>query len=134
MEQFDDILRTLITETNKFENRIGTTRDEHKMLAVKKLMPESLLDFRLRGTTLKYEELLIPLENIMIDKVSTVPTTRQKKIDTSAPQEIGMVAKDDSDSSREEGDQRVTDIALQASYKGTGRGHWRAGKGPSWNT
>ena len=40
MEQFDDILKTFINETNKFENRFGTTRDEKKMLAIKKLMPE----------------------------------------------------------------------------------------------
>ena len=52
------------------------------MLAVKKLMPESFLNFRLRGTTLNYEELL--------------PTTRQKNVDTSAPMEIGMAAKDGS--------------------------------------
>ena len=38
MDQFDDILRTLINETNKFENRFGTIRDEEKLLAVKKLI------------------------------------------------------------------------------------------------
>ena len=39
VEQFDDILRT------KFENRFGKIRDEEKVLAVKKLMPESLLNY-----------------------------------------------------------------------------------------
>ena len=29
---------------NKFENRFGKIRDEEKMLAVKKLMPEELAD------------------------------------------------------------------------------------------
>ena len=52
VEQFDHILRTFINDTNKFENRFGTIGDEVKMLAVKKLMPESLLIYRLRGTTM----------------------------------------------------------------------------------
>ena len=30
VEQFDDILRTFINATNKFENRFGTARDEEK--------------------------------------------------------------------------------------------------------
>ena len=49
VEQFDDILRTFIDETNQFENRFGKVRDEEKMLAVKSLMLESLLNFRFRG-------------------------------------------------------------------------------------
>ena len=44
VEQFDDILRTFANEMNKFENRFGKIRDEEKMLAVKELMPDSLLD------------------------------------------------------------------------------------------
>ena len=36
VEQFGDILRTFINETNKFENKFGTTRDEEQLLAVKK--------------------------------------------------------------------------------------------------
>ena len=39
------------------------------MLAVKKLMPESLLNNRFRGTTMSYSELIVALENIIIDKV-----------------------------------------------------------------
>ena len=39
VEHFDDILRSIINDTNKFENRFGTIRDEEKMLAVWKLMP-----------------------------------------------------------------------------------------------
>ena len=78
MEQFDDILKTFINETNKFEKGFGKIRDEEQMLAVEKLMLESLLNFRFRGATLKYEELLIALENIIIEMVSTTPTTRQK--------------------------------------------------------
>ena len=94
VEQFDVILSTLNNETNNFENRFGAIRDEEKMLAVKKLMPESLLNFRFRGTTVSYSELLVALE-IIIDKVATVPTARNRKIDTSAAMDSGMVAKDD---------------------------------------
>ena len=85
MEQFDDILRTFTNEMTKFENRFGKIRDEEKVLAVKKLMPESLLNYRFRGTAMPYGELIIALENIIIDKVSTVPTARSRKHDTSAP-------------------------------------------------
>ena len=41
-------------------------RDEEKMLAVKKLMPESLLNHRFPGTTMSDSELLIALYNIII--------------------------------------------------------------------
>ena len=40
-----------------------------------------VLNFRLRGTTMLYEELLTALENM---------TTRQEKVDTGAPIVIGM--------------------------------------------
>ena len=40
-------------ETKKFEKRLGKIRDEEKVLAVNKLRPESLLNFRFRETTLK---------------------------------------------------------------------------------
>ena len=44
---------------NKFENRFGKIRDEEKMLAVKKLMPKSLLkNCRFRGTTMSHSELI----------------------------------------------------------------------------
>ena len=46
VEQFDDILRTFTNEMNKLENRPGKIRDEEKMLAVKKLMPESFADLQ----------------------------------------------------------------------------------------
>ena len=45
VEQIDE-------DTHKFENRFGTIRNEEKMLAVKTLMPESLLNYRFRGTTM----------------------------------------------------------------------------------
>ena len=70
-EQFDNILRNFVNETNKYERRSGKIRDEEKILAVEKLMPESLLNYQFRGTTLPDEELLISLENIIIDKVTT---------------------------------------------------------------
>ena len=37
---------------------------------------------------MSYSELLVALDNIIIDKVATVPTARHRKIDTSAPMEI----------------------------------------------
>ena len=64
VQQFDDILRTFVDETNKFENRFGKIRDEEKMFAVRKLTPESLLKVRFCGAMMSYNELLISLENI----------------------------------------------------------------------
>ena len=57
------------------------------MLAIKKLMHDSLLTFKFRGTTLNHEELLLIAWEIIIiiDKLSTTPTTRQKQFETSAP-------------------------------------------------
>ena len=37
VEQFDDILRNFINETNKYEGRFGKIQDEEKTLAVKKV-------------------------------------------------------------------------------------------------
>ena len=68
------------------------------------------------------DELLIVLEKIVIDEVATFLTARNRKIDTSAPMEIGMAAKDDGERLREEGDQGIVDLALQAVYQGTGKG------------
>ena len=133
VEQFDDILRTFTNEMTKFENRFGKIRDEEKVLAVKKLMPESLLNNRFRGTAMPYGELIIALENIIIDKVSTVPTARSRKHDTRAPMEIGMATKEDGENASQEGGQRIVDLALQAVYKGTGKGKWGFGKVQSWN-
>ena len=133
VEQFDDVLGTFKNEMTKFENRFGKIRDEEKVLAVKKLMPESLLNYRFRGTAMSYDELIIALENIITDKVSTVSTIRSRKHDTSAPMEIGMATKEDGENASQEGDQRIIDLALQALYKGTGKGKWGFGKGQSWN-
>ena len=113
VEQFDDILRTFTNEMNKFECRFGNIRDEEKMLAVKKLMPESLLNYRFRGTTMSYSELIVALENIIIDKVAMVPTARGRRHDTTAPMEIGMATKEDGENASQEGDQRIIDFALQ---------------------
>ena len=46
---------------------------------------------------------LVALENICIDKAAKVPTARNRKIDKSVPMHIGMAAKDDCESLREEG-------------------------------
>ena len=122
VEQFDDILRTFTNEVNKFESRFGKIRDEKKLLAVKKLMPESLRDNGFRVTTMSYSELIVALENIIIEKVARVPAARSRKHDTSAPMEIGMEAKEDGENASQEGDQRIVDLALQAVYTGTGKG------------
>ena len=82
---------------------------------------------------MSYVELLIASENSIIDKVSTVPTARHKKIETSAPVEIGVAAKDDGENLRKEAGQRIAYIALQSVYQGTGKGNWIVGKGQNWN-
>ena len=51
---------------------------------------------------MSYSELLVAQENIIVDKVATVPTVRCRKADKSAPMEIGMAAKNDGESAREE--------------------------------
>ena len=70
---------------------------------------------------MSYCELLVASVNIIIDKVATVPTATNRNIDTSAPMEIRMAAKDDSESSREEGDQQTMDIALQSLSRRSGQ-------------
>ena len=118
---------------NKFESRFGAIRDEEKMLAVKKLMPESLLNYWFRGTTISYAEIIIALENIIVDKVSTVPSSKNRRNDTGAPLEIGLAAKEDGESASQAGDQRIVDLAFETVYKGTGKGKWGFGKGENWN-
>ena len=128
VEQFDDILRMFTNEMNNFESRFGKIRDE-EMLAVKKLIPESLLNYRFRGTTMSYSELIIALENISVDMVSTVPSSKRRRNDTSAPMKIGMAAKGDGENVSQEGDQRIMNLALQAVQEGTGKGQEKGGKG-----
>ena len=76
------------------------------------MLLESLWDFRFR-----------------IDKVTAVPTARNRKIGTIAPMEFGTAATDDGDKLRVEGDQRIVDPALEGVYKGTGKGKWSFGTG-----
>ena len=71
-------------------------------------MPVSLLNYRFRGTTLPYEELLIALENIIIHKVTTHPAPTMNKIDTSAPMEIGKAAGTDGEETFEEGNGKTS--------------------------
>ena len=44
-----------------------------------------------------------------------------------------MAKKEDGENASQEGDQRIVDLALQAVYKGNGKGKWGFGKGQSWN-
>ena len=46
---------------------------------------------------------------------------------------IGIAAQEDGESWSQGGDQRIIDLALQAVYKGTGKGKWGFGKGQNWN-
>ena len=131
MEQFEDILRTFVNDTNSFENKFGMCRDEETMLAARKLMLESLLNLRFRGTTMSYSELLVSLENIIIDKAATVSTVRNRKVDTSASMEIAMAMRDDGGSVREE-DLRTVNLALQAVHKGIGKGYFGGRGGKGW--
>ena len=98
------------------------------MLAVKKLT-RKLAELQVPKNAMSYSELLVALENIIIDKVATVPTARSRSNDTSTPMEIGMAAKGDGENASQEGDQRVVDFALKAVYQGTGKGKWSFGKG-----
>ena len=126
VEQCDDILRSFINETNKYEGRFKKT------LAVKKLTLESLLNYRFRGTTLPHEELLIALENIIIDNVTTHSAPKVEKIDASATMDIGM-AGTDGEEAFEDLYGKAPEFAVQALYKGTGKGRWNGGKAPSWS-
>ena len=78
VEQLHDVLRTFINETKQVREQVRKIGDEEKTIAVKKLMLEKCLNFR-HGTTLKYEEFLIALENITIDKVSTAPDNQTEE-------------------------------------------------------
>ena len=82
---------------------------------------------------MSYSEIIIALENIIVDKVSTVQSNKSRRNDTSAPMQIGMAAKEDGESASQEGDQRLVDLALQAVWKGTDKGKWGFGKGQNWN-
>ena len=124
VEQFDDILRNFINETNKYEGRFGKFETKRRFWQSKKLMPESLLNYRFRGTTLPYEELFIALENITIDKVTAHSTSKVKKIDTSAPMEIGMAAGTDGEEAFEEGYGKASELAVQASVQGNRSQRW----------
>ena len=76
VEQFNDILRTFINETNIFDNSFDTIRDA-EMLTVKKLVFESLLTFRFRGTTMSYDELLIALGNVIHGQGCNIPVSQK---------------------------------------------------------
>ena len=93
MLQFHDIWRTFINETNKFENRFGIIRDKEKMLEVAKLMFEA--SYNSDSEERRCRTANLSFENVIFEKFTTVPTARNRKIDTSAPMEIGMAAKGD---------------------------------------
>ena len=102
--------------TNKYEGRFGKIRDEEKTLAVNKLMPESLLNYRFSATTLTNEELVIAPENIIMDKVTTHSASEVKKVGVSAPMKIGMAVGTDGEETFGEGYGRTSELAVQAVY------------------
>ena len=99
VEQLDDTLRNVINETNKREGRFWKIRDEEKILAVKKVDAQ------------EFAELSVPWHHVAIRRIAHRAGERHhrnsmskvKKIDTSAPMEIGMAAGSDGDEVFEEG-------------------------------
>ena len=61
-----------------------------------------------------YEELLIALENIITDNVTTISASNVKKIDTTTPVEIGVAAGTDGEEAFEEGYGKTSRLAVQA--------------------
>ena len=82
---------------------------------------------------MSHSEIIIALENIIVDKVSTVPSNKNRRNDTSAPMEIAMAAREDGEGASHEGDQRIVVLALQAvcgkGRKGGGKNSWQKGSG-----
>ena len=94
MEQLDHNLSTFIKETNKFETGFGIVRGKdarsREIDAGEPVEPQiSRNDDVVQRTSRRI------LENIIIDKVATVPTARNRNIDTSSPMEHGIAAQDD---------------------------------------
>ena len=76
VEQFDDILRNFINETNKYEGRFWeNSRRREDLGSKKKKVLESLLNCRFRGTTLPY-------------KVTTHSASKVKKLDMAAGTDV----------------------------------------------
>ena len=81
-----------------------------------------------------YEELLIALENVVKDKVTTHSVSKVKKTGTSEPMEIGMAGGTDGEEAFEKGYGKTSELAVQAVDKGTGgKGGCKRRKGPSWS-
>ena len=51
---------------------LGKLTTEERTLTVGKLMSESLLNYSFFGTTLSYEELIIAIEYMIVDKITTI--------------------------------------------------------------
>ena len=80
-------------------------------------MPESLLNYRFRGTTLPYEELLVPLEkNIIIDKVTTPFAIQgeENRHERATGDRHGRRMRS------KKGHGKTSELAVQVVFKGTG--------------
>ena len=66
---------------------------------------------------------------INTDKVTTHSASTVKKIDTSAPIEIGMAAGTDGEDASEDGYGKASELAVQAGYKGRVQKYFNSGKG-----
>ena len=96
-------------------------------------MPESLLNYRFRGTTMSNSGRLHRTWEPRHRQGCDSPDRQKRESWHEYSYGEGMAAKDDCESAREVGDQRIVDLALRAVYKGTGKGKWSFGKGQSWN-
>ena len=77
-------------------------------------MLESLLSDRFRGTTVTYDALIIALENMILDESHDHAKLEPMTPDTSSPMDIRVAAKDESDETRDDKEQRIADVAGQA--------------------
>ena len=76
---------------------------------------------------MRFEEVLIALENVIIDKVTTHSASKEKIIGASAPLDPGMAAGTDGEEASEERYGKASEFAVQAVYKGTGAKGGRSG-------
>ena len=114
---------TSSTRRTSTKEGLGKNSRRREDLGSEKLMLEGLLNYRLHGTTLPYEEILIALENI-IDKVTTQSEPKVKKIDSSVTREIGMAAGTDGEEAFEEGYGKASGLAAPSSVQGNRRQRW----------
>ena len=83
-----------------------------------------------RESTELQDDVITTLENIILDKVMTMPIAKPKRIDTSRPMDTGMETEDINEAKSDE-EQRIAEIAVQSMYKAAG--HKCTSKSRQWN-